>query len=553
MTSRRSITVFILAASLVALVPAAAAGPAVATPTRSASVGTSVWPTSSSLATSPDPTSPSATGDFVSDLDGGTALPPSKGNAGVEQLKKAHDSRGTLRRSIASASPAVAAVPLPTYRLSGIVQRPLPVGRRPYDNSSLYPGITDSSGVRMFRLAGDPALYNHPVGQAQVSMAYLYHYGLTGRADYLRLAEANAQRLVDRRVESRGGWYFPYDFDFAVHGDTTQTLKAPWYSGMAQGQALSAFTRLFQVTQNPVWKAAADATYASLDNGPVQGEPFGSWVSSSGDLWLEEYPRWPVETSERVLNGHIFAAFGIYDYAQLTGSADAMRVYDGALTTVTRYLMAQFRSPNWASKYSLRHGVPALGYHQVHVTQMLYLQNQTGNPLYTTWANILRADFPLRTSVGFGVITPSTKVIYQLNTARQVVRTRAVKFVRSTGAPVDRRERAAGGPIMLHVSAGAYTGWWFPEAYAKARIRGAVDVHTYSPDLRATFASGTYVIAYRYNARNQMVGYKWLAFTRQSQAPVTKSAIVDGKLAYFLPTGAFAGCWVSAGPGIAVR
>ena len=529
-----------LALALAVGVPTAAPGPAAATSTPSAALVAGT-------------TSSASTGDVVSDLDNGTALPPSRGASGVEQLKKAQDSRAVDRRFFTDTPSPAAAEPLATYLVSGTVQRALPVGERPYDNYPLVRGIADSSGVRMFLIAGDPTQYNHPVGQASLAMAYLDHYRLTRSSTYLRRAVANAQRLVDRRVESRGGWYFPYDFDFAVHGDTSQAMTAPWYSGMAQGMALSAFTRLYQATKNPAWLAAADATYASLDTGPVQGEPFGSWVSSTGDLWLELYPRWPVETSERVLNGHIYAAFGIYDYAQLTGSADAIRLYDGALATVTRYLISEFRTPRWASLYSLGHRLPTTTYHQKLVMQLLYLQHQTGNPLFASWANTLRYDFPERSSKGFAVITPRTTVIYQLNAARKVVRTRTVKFTRATGAPVNRRERAYGGAIMLHVSAGAYTGWWVAESFTKARIRGAVDVHTYDPALLATFAPFTSFGAYEYDDQNLLVGTMTTTLPEASEAPVTKSAIVDGKLAYYLPTGAFAGHWVGAQSGLTIQ
>ena len=531
-----------LALALAVVVPTT--GPASAAPTPSASTA--------SLASS-GTNAPSSTDDVVSDLDNGTGLPPSRGKSGVEQLKKAQDSWAVGRPFSFATPSALAALPLTTYNVSGTIQRALPVGQRPYDNLPLVRGVADSSGVRMFLIAGDPTQYNHPVGQASLAMAYLDHYRLTGSSTYLRRAVANAQRLVDRRVESRGGWYYPYDFDFAVHGDTSQAMTAPWYSGMAQGMALSAFTRLYQATKNPAWLAAADATYASLDSSPVEGEPFGSWVSATGDLWLELYPRWPVETSERVLNGHIYAAFGVYDYAQLTGSPEAIRLYDGALTTVGTYLMSQFRTPRWASLYSLAHRLPTTTYHQKVVLQLLDLQHQTGNPIYATWANTLRYDFPERRSKGFAVITPRTTVIYQLNAARKVVRTRAVKFARATGAPVDRRERAYGGAIMLHVSAGAHAGWWVAESFTKARIRGAVDVHTYDPALLATFAPFTSYGAYEYDDQNLLVATMTLTLPEASEAPVTKSAIVDGKLAYYLPTGAFAGHWVGAQSGLTVQ
>ncbi len=552
------IAAFVLALCLAVVVPTAVAGPTsatAATPIRSAASAPSAPSTATaSVSLAPSSTrAASTTDDFASDLENGVGLPPSKGKSGVDQLKRQQDSRGTLGLFSSSTALSDGAMPLEAYKLSGVVQRAVLDGERPYENAPIVKGITDSTGVRMFLLPGDPTMYDHPVGQAQLSMAYLDHYRLTGLPSYLRLAKANAQRLVDRRVESRGGWYFPYDFDFAVYGDTSETLTAPWYSGMAQGVALSAFTRLYQATGDPAWKTAADATYASLDTAPVEGEPFGSWVSSTGDLWLELYPRWPVETSERVLNGHIYAAFGVYDYAQLTGSTDAMRLYDGAVTTVTNYLMSEFRTPRWASLYSLGHRLPTISYHQKLVNELLYLQHETGNPLFTTWANTLRNDFPWRSSKGFAVITPGTRVIYLLNAARHVVRTRAVRFARTTGAPVDHRERAHGGAIMLHVKAGAYAGWWFPEAYTKTRIRGAVDVHSYDPPLQATFAAYASIRAYEYDDQNLLVDTKTVMFTEPTQTPVTKSAIVDGQVAYFLPTGDFAGYWVRVQSGLTVE
>ena len=280
MRSRNTIAVLALslALSVAVVVPTAAAGPITAASTPSASLASPVT-TAASVTTAS-----SNTGDFVSDLADGVGLPPSKGTSGVEQVKSQQDSRASLglfsTNTLSSAALLAGAVPLEGYLTSGIVPRAVPIGERPYANAALVRGLVDITGVRMFRLAGDPTMYDHPVGQAQLSMAYLDQYRLTRLPAYLRLAKVNAQRLVDRRVESRGGWYYPYDFDFAVHGDTTETLTAPWYSGMAQGLALSAFTRLFQATGDPAWKTAADATYASLDNTPVEGEPFGSWVSS---------------------------------------------------------------------------------------------------------------------------------------------------------------------------------------------------------------------------------------------------------------------------------
>jgi len=41
-------------------------------------------------------------------------------------------------------------------------------------------------------------------------------------------------------------------------------LRAPWYSGMAQGLAISLFSRLSVVTGEARWRQAATATFDSL-------------------------------------------------------------------------------------------------------------------------------------------------------------------------------------------------------------------------------------------------------------------------------------------------
>jgi len=443
------------------------------------------------------------------------------------------------------------------YRKSGITMRTVTMAKRPYGLSEpLVPlagnGLVDKHGVRMFRMKGDDRLWNHPVGQAQYALRNLESYRRTSNKKYLDRAIANAQRLVDRRVESRGGWFYPYDFDFAVHGDTSQTLLAPWYSGMAQGQALSVFTRLLVVTGDARWRTAADATFLSLQLAPVKGQPVASWVSSAGDLWLEEYPRWPVANSERVLNGHIFAAYGLYDYSLATKSKDAAAMFDGAITTVRRYLMSDFRRKQWASVYSLRHKLPSLSYHQVHVNQLLELRTLTGRSWFASAANTFRSDFPLRTSSGQVALTPRSTIAYQLNADRKIVRSRKVSFTRNTGAPADRRERAKGGPIMLRISAGPYTNWWFPEARGKAWLLGTPDAHVYDPALTVTFAGGTYS-AYRLDSRGRVVGAKTVRLSRASNAPTGKSAIIEGRPAWYMSVGAFRGYWVPLNSKITVN
>lgn len=252
-------------------------------------------------------------------------------------------------------------------------------------------GPTDVYGVRVFVLNG--ITYQHPVGQAQLALALLRTYRLNHDVRYLTRAIRNAQRLVDVRVEAAGAWFYPYGFNFAVYGDTARMLRAPWFSALAQAQALSAFTRLFNVTGDPAWMVAADATFASLIAEPVVDQPWVSWVDANGYLWLEEYPRWPVQDSERVLNGTIFAAFGLYDYMRLTGNLTAAQMFDATVTTVEHYF-ASWRAAGGPAYYSLAHKRPNIHYHPVVVAELRCLAKLTRRAVESSMAWQLYQDYP---------------------------------------------------------------------------------------------------------------------------------------------------------------
>lgn len=251
--------------------------------------------------------------------------------------------------------------------------------------------LVDATGVYIFSLNGH--LYQHPVGQAQLALSLLNSYRLNHSPIYLRRALANAQRLVDDKVVSNGAWFYPYTFDFAVYGDTSLNLTAPWYSGLAQTQALSVFVRLFNLTHDPKWRAAAQATFTSLLAPPSASSPWVTFVDTSNYLWIEEYPRFPTPNSERVLNGTIFAIFGIYDYLRLTGDLQAAAFFDGLVTTIEHYF-SSWRFPSHPAYYSLMHKNPNAHYHPIVVAEFRCLAKLTLRHAESYFAYVLYSDYP---------------------------------------------------------------------------------------------------------------------------------------------------------------
>jgi hypothetical protein len=430
---------------------------------------------------------------------------------------------------------------------------PLMPDQRPYTSSTVTPvggfGLVDSTGVRMVMVGGK--LHNHPVNQGLYALVNLNSYRLTGNTAYLDIAERNAQRLIDTHVESEGAWYFPYDFDSPVAGDTSEEMRAPWFSGMAQGRALNVFARLYEATRDDKWLTAADATFLSMELAPNGTDPYGVYVDGLHRLWLEEYPRIPPSTSENVLNGHISAIFGLLDYWQVTGNSSALTLARGAISTVLRTAMTGFRRANAMSVYSLRGKQPSKGYHQTHVQQMLMLYAYTHDPAFARIAFVFRNDYPKTTVHGTMQVTRRTSLIYRADAKGRILGSKRVTFTRLTSAPVDQRLRLRGGPIALRVSSGPYQGWYFPETFDVTWLVGPTNTHDYLPAVRVYVDPGTYT-AYKLGPRGTVIATKTVRITRRTSAPSTRSAFVRGRACYYFASGTFGGYWVPSQKGVGI-
>lgn len=273
------------------------------------------------------------------------------------------------------------------WALSAASWRRLPYMGQTAPDLDLQAGASDEHGVVRHHLAGQA--HDHPVLQARLATAMLAGFRLTADPRYLDRARANTQRLIDTAVPRRGAWYLPYRYRHKI----ARNLMLPtWYSAMAQGMALSALCRMHYVTQEPKWLAAAHRVFASFRNAPMRRAPWTVHTDPCGHLWLEEYPN-PVGGSPmRVLNGHIFAAIGVYEYLWLTGSPAAALVFDAAATTIVDH-GPEFRVPGSCSRYSLTHPVAKPDYHGTHVWQLARLGSWTGDQRFTDLSGQFAADF----------------------------------------------------------------------------------------------------------------------------------------------------------------
>jgi hypothetical protein len=286
----------------------------------------------------------------------------------------------------ATGSPVSAAAP---YHVGSFRLNDLAVADRYYRETTLpplqAPPPVDSQGVPLFAWRGE--LYYHPVVMAQRALKLLDGYRQTGDDRYLTGAKVVAARILKESSTANGARYLPYKFTFALHNIKTQVMKPTWWSGMAQGQALSVFSRLYAIEGRQADLDVARTLFLAM----VPHGTTGAWVSHvdiKGFLWIQEFPR---TDPDYTLNGFIFALFGLYDYYLESGDPAVRQLLFGGMTTVRHYL-SQFRNPGGISFYCLSHHVTSQGYHNIHVAQLKMLAKMTNAWDFVRYARLFDAD-----------------------------------------------------------------------------------------------------------------------------------------------------------------
>ncbi|MDR3079463.1 MAG: D-glucuronyl C5-epimerase family protein [Streptomyces sp.] len=421
----------------------------------------------------------------------------------------------------------------------------------------------DANGVYLY-YAADGRVYDHPVGQAQFGLGCISSYRTetdpARKAVFLARAKAQADRLIAKHFEARGAWWFPYPFDFTHTVHSGVSYKAPWYSGMAQGEAISLFAQLSQLDgvcdqDRARYLAAADAAFASLQVAD-DGYPWAVNVNRVGHIWIQEYPGAEPGTGDYTYNGMIFAMFGLWDYYVATGSAEAAALYDGCATTINRYF-SLLRNQRWFSYYCQTHRIPAPTYHQHHIELMLQMHRQTGSMDFADHTDRLIDDVPARGVTGNVQFAAGSHTLYRLDTAADgawveakgdaQLESKNVVFSRATQAPASMRRRIQGRGIYYRISAGAYEGWWVGEVWPTSYLLGQYLPTVYRPERTLTFPGGNVAVdVYKVAADGTVTSTKTVQFANPSNAPADRRAIVNGRPMFQITAGGLAGYWVPA-------
>ncbi|MDD2555566.1 MAG: D-glucuronyl C5-epimerase family protein [Syntrophaceticus sp.] len=171
--------------------------------------------------------------------------------------------------------------------------------------------ISDNDGIPKVKYENQ--YYYNPVTVAQYSLTVYGEY-LHGE-DVLPEFITAADKLISMQDDS-GAFRYPFSFEYYLSGEVYQ---AGWASGMAQGQALSAFARAYFVTNDERYLEAGDKALQFLIT-PVAD---GGVMDTLEDLHpsLKKYvifEEYVAEPASYTLNGFMFSLLGLHDWAQVS-------------------------------------------------------------------------------------------------------------------------------------------------------------------------------------------------------------------------------------------
>jgi heparosan-N-sulfate-glucuronate 5-epimerase len=147
-----------------------------------------------------------------------------------------------------------------------------------------YSGAYDSSGIPLLDYHGQIGLQYNPIAIAQYGLGNYNLFRRSGEAarreKFMRVADWLGQNL-QKNPQGLSVWNHHFDWEYR------DTLRAPWYSALAQGQGISLLLRAHRESGDRGYLDAARLALVSFFHPVADGGV--AFSDDRGDLWFEEY------------------------------------------------------------------------------------------------------------------------------------------------------------------------------------------------------------------------------------------------------------------------
>ena len=251
----------------------------------------------------------------------------------------------------------------------------------PFIAKANYSAYYDKKGIPMLDYHGDVGIQYNPIAIAQYGLGNYNLYCRNGdeqhKSRMLNVADWLVTNLEETPYKTKV-WYHHFDWEYK------DKLKAPWHSALAQGQGLSLLVRAHRETGNDKHFSAAREVFYTFTKNVKEGGV--SYIDSKGYLWFEEAI---VDPPTHILNGFIWAVWGVYDYFLYTKDYRADRLLSEAIRTLRDHL-SQFDTGFWSLYDHSGTRMKMLAspfYHRLHIIQLQVMHKLTKDPIFKYFAD----------------------------------------------------------------------------------------------------------------------------------------------------------------------
>jgi heparosan-N-sulfate-glucuronate 5-epimerase len=250
-----------------------------------------------------------------------------------------------------------------------------------FHEKSEYAGPFDATGIPMLDYRGAIGRQYNPIAIAQWGLANYNRSWQSRDEAHGKLTIKAADWLVANLEENLQGlrvWNHHFDWEYR------STLKAPWYSGLAQGQGISLLLRAYVETQDDRYQQAADRAWVALSNPINEGGVL--FEDEERNLWIEEYL---VDPPTHILNGFIWALWGVFDFWLVRADSSARQIFDRGIHTLLANL-PRYDTGYWSLYEQSGTHLKMLAspfYHRLHIVQLRVMAMLTGDARFTIFAD----------------------------------------------------------------------------------------------------------------------------------------------------------------------
>ena len=215
-------------------------------------------------------------------------------------------------------------------------------------------------------------LLNTGNGDVEMPVA-IFQYGLGAYDLYLQTGEKKYLKKFYQTVE----WTVAHQDEKGRWSTFFYVYPEHPYGAMAQGEGASLLLRAYTHSGNRVY---LDAAQKAIDFMLLPLDKGGTTIYDKGDVVLAEYTHFPV-----VMNGWIFAWWGLYDYVLATHDVGVYRkALDSSCNSLIKYL-PKYKTWYW-SKYDLGGMMASPFYHNLHIAQMQAMYELTREEIFDQYA-----------------------------------------------------------------------------------------------------------------------------------------------------------------------